>query len=178
MSARRVYLAVGAIAIAAGALLWLGSRPRDPSTSAPEMAPSAFFAASFADTAGVAQSLGRFQGKVLVVNFWATWCAPCREEMPAFTRLQARWAQRGVQFIGLSDEEPARVARFGRDLGINYPLWVGGDDIGAFSRRLGNRLGALPFTVLVDRQGNILEARGGPYTETLLESRLSRLSSN
>ena len=98
--------------------------------------------------------------------------------VPAFTRLQARWAQRGVQFIGLSDEEPARVARFGRDLGINYPLWVGGDDIGAFSRRLGNRLGALPFTVLVDRQGNILEARVGPYTETLLESRLSRLSSN
>ena len=176
MSLRWAFTAVGALAVAAGVALWLGSRPNGPSATRVEVSPSALFAATFADTAGAPSSLGRFQGKVLVVNFWATWCVPCREEMPAFTRLQARWADRGVQFIGLSNEDSGRVARFGRDLAINYPLWVGGDEVGEFSRRLGNRLGVLPFTVLVDRQGHILESKVGPYSETGLESRLTGLS--
>ena len=176
MSERRIYAAVGAIAIVAGTALWLGSRTSGPSTAPAEVSPSALFAATFADTRGAPGSLGRFQGKVLVVNFWATWCAPCREEMPAFTRLQTRWAGRGVQFVGLSNEDPPRVERFGRDLAINYPLWVGGDEVGNFSRRLGNRLGVLPFTVLIDRQGNVLEAKVGPYSEGVLDSRLATLA--
>lgn len=178
LNARRVYVLVGAVAIAAGAAMWLGSQRSGPSTSPADVAPAALFAATFADTRGTPGSLGRFQGKVLVVNFWATWCAPCREEMPAFTRLQARWAGRGVQFVGLSNEEPSRVERFGRELSINYPLWVGGDEVGDFSRRLGNRLGVLPFTVLVDGQGKVLETRVGPYSEKLLEDRLAAISAN
>jgi thiol-disulfide isomerase/thioredoxin len=178
LSERRIYAVVGAIAIAAGASLWLVSRPGGPATAPAQVSPSALFAATFADTAGAPGSLGRYQGKIVVLNFWATWCAPCRDEMPAFTRLQGRWAGRGVQFVGISNEEAGRVERFGHDLGINYPLWVGGDEVGELARRLGNRLGALPFTVLIDRQGNVLESRVGPYSEALLESRLSRMSSN
>jgi len=168
---------VGAIAIAAGTAMWLGSRPpAGPRVAPAEISPAALFAATFADTRGGPVSLGRFQGKILVVNFWATWCAPCREEMPAFNRLQARWAGRGVQFVGLSNEEPERVGRFGRDLGIGYPLWVGGDGIGELSRRLGNHLGVLPFTVLIDPHGNILESKVGPYSESVLEQRLTAMS--
>ncbi len=178
MSPRKVYVAVGLAAIAAGAALWLGGRPAQPSTVPAQVSPSALYAATFADTRGGSGSLGRFQGKVLVVNFWATWCAPCREEMPAFTRLQTRWAGRGVQFVGLSSEEPGKVERFARDLAINYPLWVGGDEIGDFSRRLGNRLGVLPFTVLVDRQGRVLESKVGPYSESVLDEKLASISSN
>ena len=178
MTERRIYVAVGAIAIAAGTAMWLGSRTAGPSLTPAEVSPSALFAASFVDTRGTPASLGRYQGKVMVVNFWATWCAPCREEMPAFKRLQARWADHGVQFIGLSDEEPGRVERFGRDLGINYPLWVGGDGVGNLSRRLGNRLGVLPFTVLVDGQGKVLEAKVGPYSEAVLEARLQAIPAN
>ncbi len=178
MSERRIYALVGAIAIAAGAALWLGSRVGGPATTPSQVSPSALFAATFADTRGVPGSLGRYQGKILVLNFWATWCAPCRDEMPAFTRLQSRWAGRGVQFVGVSNEEPLRVERFGRDLGINYPLWVGGDEVGELARRLGNRLGALPFTVLIDRQGNVLEAKLGPYSESTLDSRLTQISAN
>ena len=129
-------------------------------------------AASFTDPQGQRHSLGEFQGKVLVVNFWATWCAPCREEMPAFARLQARWGQRNVQFVGLANDDPQRVERFGRDLAIPYPLWVGGDEVGELSKRLGNRLGVLPFTVLLDSDGRILDSRVGPYSEAVLEERL------
>jgi thiol-disulfide isomerase/thioredoxin len=179
LNARRLYVLVGAIAAAAGTAMWLGSRPpASPGVAPSEISPAAVFATTFTDTGGAPASLGRFQGKILVVNFWATWCGPCREEMPAFNRLQARWADRGVQFVGLSDEEPERVGRFGRDLGIQYPLWVGGDAVGELSRRLGNRLGMLPFTVLMDRQGNILETKVGPYTEKTLEQRIRVMSAN
>ena len=61
----------------------------------------------------------------MVVNFWATWCAPCREEMPAFARLQDRWARRNVQFVGLSSEEPEPVERFFRTLAVTDPDWGG-----------------------------------------------------
>jgi thiol-disulfide isomerase/thioredoxin len=178
LNARWVYVGVGALAAAAGTAMWLASRPAGPSIAPADISPSALFAATFADTRGTSGSLGRFQGKVMVVNFWATWCVPCREEMPAFNRLQTRWAGRGVQFVGLSNEDPGKVERFGRGLAIGYPLWVGGDEVGAFSRRLGNRLGVLPFTVLVDRQGNIIESRVGPYSEDVLESRLKAIIAN
>ena len=172
MSARWVFGGVGLLAALAGLALWLGARPA-PGVKPAEVAPAALFASAFADTAGRSHALGEFQGKVLVVNFWATWCAPCREEMPAFSRLQARWARHGVQFVGLAADDPRKVERFGRELAISYPLWVGGDEVGELSRRLGNRLGVLPHTVLLDGQGNVLESRVGPYTEAMLDGRLA-----
>jgi len=96
--------------------------------------------------------------------------------MPAFTRLQGRWAGRNVQFVGLSSEEPERVETFGRSLGVAYPLWVGGEAVDELGRRLGNRLGVLPYTVILDGQGNVLETRVGPYSEGQLEERLATFS--
>jgi peroxiredoxin len=96
--------------------------------------------------------------------------------MPAFARLQSRWAGRNVQFVGLANDDPGKVERFGKDLGIPYPLWVGGDEVGELSKRLGNRLGALPHTVLLDQDGRVLESRVGPYSEALLEGRLQVLT--
>jgi hypothetical protein len=71
-----------------------------------------------------------------------------------------------------------KVARFGRDLAIAYPLWTGEDEVGELARRLGNRLGVLPYTVILDRQGGVLERRVGPYTEAALEERLEAYSKN
>ena len=170
MSLKWVFSGVGALALLAGLALWLGARSPAPPVS--PVASGVLLAASFTDPQGQRHSLGEFQGKVLVVNFWATWCAPCREEMPAFARLQARWGQRNVQFVGLANDDPQRVERFGRDLAIPYPLWVGGDEVGELSKRLGNRLGVLPFTVLLDSDGRILDSRVGPYSEAVLEERL------
>jgi len=169
-----VFAATGALAILAGISLWLGSRDQRPARGT--IAPASLLAAGFADTRGRPQTLAQFQGKLVVVNFWATWCTPCREEMPAFMRLHGRWAGRNVQFVGLSSEEPERVETFGRSLGVTYPLWVGGEAVAELGRRLGNRLGVLPYTVILDSQGNVLETRVGPYSEAQLEERLATFS--
>jgi thiol-disulfide isomerase/thioredoxin len=175
VSAKWVFAAVGALALLAGTALWLVSRPPGPAPAV-GVAPGALYAASFSDRDGRAQSLGQFQGKIVVLNFWATWCAPCREEMPAFSRAQTRWAAQNVQFVGLSGEEPIRVAKFGRELAITYPLWTGGDGVGELSRRLGNRLGVLPHTVIFGPDGRVLDQRVGPYSEKELDERLAVFS--
>jgi thiol-disulfide isomerase/thioredoxin len=172
MSLRWVFSGVAVLAVLAGTAMFLGSRQPSPSGDS-DVAPSAIYAAGFRDEQGATRSLAQFQNKLLVVNFWATWCAPCREEMPAFTRVQSRWAARNVQFVGLAQDDPAKVVRFGKDLAINYPLWTGGDAVGELSKRLGNRLAVLPYTVILDPQGRVLERRVGPYTETALEERLT-----
>jgi thiol-disulfide isomerase/thioredoxin len=176
VSLRWVFGGVGLLAALAGVALWLGTRSPVPGPLATDAAPAAIWAASFADIDGRPQSLGRFQGKIVVLNFWATWCAPCREEMPVFVRLQSRWASRDVQFVGVSSEDAERVRRFGGELAINYPLWVGGDAVSDLSRRLGNRLGVLPHTVLLDRDGRVLDSRVGAYSEEKLEAELQQIT--
>lgn len=184
MTNARLFAAIGAAAILAGATLWHLARPvrspaSPPATASPAIAPAAIYATTFADAGtGAARALGQFQGHVTVVNFWATWCGPCRAEMPAFERLNQRWSGRGVRFVGLSDEPGELASRFGRELGVAYPLWTGTDQVAELSRRLGNRLGVLPHTVILDPRGTVLEQRVGPYTAAELESRLASMVAN
>jgi len=184
MTNARLFAAIGAAAVLAGASLWHLARPvRSPASSPaianPAIAPAAIYATAFFDSGtGASRALGQFQGHLTVVNFWATWCGPCRAEMPAFERLHQRWFGRGVRFVGLSDEPGDLASRFGRDLGVGYPLWTGTDQVPELSRRLGNHLGVLPHTVILDPQGAVLEQRVGPYTEIELETRLTRFASN
>ena len=179
MRTRTTFAGIALLAALAGAGAWWATRlPRETPPAAvakPEISTGAIWAVTFRDTKGGSRSLAEFQGQVLVVNFWATWCAPCREEMPGFVRLQERWKDRGVRFVGLSDEDPAKVERFANELRINYPLWVGADAAGALSRRLGNRLGVLPHTVILDPAGRPVDGRVGPYLERDLEPKLAAL---
>jgi len=178
MSARLVFAGVGLLALLAGAALWFGGRASTgPSlaTGTIEASPAAIYTALFQEGDGTPRSLGQFQGKVVVVNFWATWCGPCKEEMPGFVRLQSRWAGRNVQFVGLADDVPSKVAAFGREVKVNYPLWMG-DTVMPLSRRLGNRLGVLPHTVILDAQGRVVESRIGLYAEKDLEARLQAVT--
>jgi thiol-disulfide isomerase/thioredoxin len=168
---RAVFAGIAALAVGGGAMLWWNVHP-SPEPATPPIAPAALWSASFTDIDGQAHTLGELQGKILVVNFWATWCVPCREEMPGFSRLHERWKSRGVRFIGLADDDPAKVARFANDLSISYPLWTGGDTVGELGRRLGNRLGVLPYTVIIDPAGRSLDTKVGPYTEDELARKL------
>jgi len=172
---RWIFAIVGALAAAAGTALWLAMRPPSIALEPVTVTPAALMAASFTDLDGRKRSLGEFQGQVVVLNFWATWCAPCREEMPGFDRLQAEWAGR-AQFVGISSEEPTPVAAFARGLGIRYPLWVGGEAVGDLSRRLGNGQGVLPHTVILDASGGVVDARVGAYPEGTLRQKLAELT--
>jgi thiol-disulfide isomerase/thioredoxin len=177
----RLFLAIGIAALVAGSASWLALRPParssgPPELAAPEIAPAAILAMTFDEGPGRTRSLAEFSGEVVVVNFWATWCGPCRAEMPAFDRVAARWAGRGVRFVGLSSESPDVASGFGRSLGIRYPLWTGGDRVGELSRRLGNRLGVLPHTAILLPGGRVSAQRVGPYTEEELDTALAKIA--
>jgi thiol-disulfide isomerase/thioredoxin len=128
------------------------------------------FSARFTDLQSGAPTLERWRGQVLVVNFWATWCAPCREEIPVFVRLQERHGARGLQFVGVAFDQPDKVAEFAREFRINYPLLLGGTDIMELMREAGNRAGVLPYTLVIDRQGNVVSREPGGVKESKLES--------
>jgi thiol-disulfide isomerase/thioredoxin len=95
---------------------------------------------------------------VLVVNFWATWCAPCREEMPEFIRAQGEWGGRGLQFVGIAVDQADKVRQFAGEIGLNYPALIGGYGAMELSKSLGNQLMALPFTVIIGRDGTVAHA--------------------
>jgi thiol-disulfide isomerase/thioredoxin len=171
MKASLAFTLVGLASILGGTGLYLAMRPA-PSVVTAEISPSALYAASFHDQEGRTVSLGRFSGHPLVLNFWATWCAPCREEMPALSRVSVRTASR-VQFIGLAEDDPQKVRAFARELAVAYPLWNGGDEVMELSRRLGNRMAVLPFTAIVDGSGRVVAQKVGAYTESELAAQLA-----
>ena len=126
------------------------------------------YAARLADLQSGEQTLEQWRGRVLVVNFWATWCAPCREEVPVFVRLQERYGSRGLQFVGIAIDKPDKVAEFAREFSINYPLLMGGLETMDLMRQAGNRAGALPYTVVIDRKGNLVSRELGGLKEARL----------
>jgi thiol-disulfide isomerase/thioredoxin len=135
----------------------------------------ALLALSLPDTDGTPQTLGQWRGKVLVVNFWATWCEPCREEMPQFIQAQRELGPRGLQFVGIAVDRRDQVAQFARELDLNYPALIGGYDAIELSKALGNRVAALPFTIIIDRAGHIAHTQLGPLKSVQLHSIVSNL---
>ena len=135
----------------------------------------ALFGVALPDAKGREQSIGQWKGKVLVVNFWATWCVPCREEMPEFVKAQQELGPRGLQFVGIAIDEVAKVEAFAAELGLNYPVLIGGYGAIELSRTFGNRLGALPFTIIVDRAGRISHTQLGPIKDAQLKTIVSQL---
>lgn len=157
-------IALAAIAAAAGGYgihAWQLDRAGSP-------AAEALLAAQLDDLEGHPQPLAQWRGKVLVVNFWATWCEPCREEIPVFVRLQHQYGPAGLQFVGIAIDQRAKVQVFARDFGINYPVLIGRIDTIDLSRRAGNRPGALPHTVIIGRDGRIAAQHLGALKENRL----------
>ena len=176
MSARWLFTWIAVASAAAGGALWWAMRPAppaDPVASPPEISAAALSTASFEGIDGRRHAIGELQGKVVVLNFWATWCGPCREEMPTFQRLQREWEGR-VQFVGISDEDAAKVSQFAKANGITYALWIGGSEVDELSHRLGNSAHVLPFSVVLDRTGSLIDAKVGTYPEDALRQTMRR----
>ena len=110
---------------------------------------------SLMDVSGQPRNVSEWQGKVLVINFWATWCPPCLEEIPHFIKLQDKYGDQGLQFLGIALEDVDAVTSFVNKLGINYPILLGEQEVIKLGVKLGNRIGGLPYTVILVRSGNI-----------------------
>jgi thiol-disulfide isomerase/thioredoxin len=121
------------------------------------------------------QPFEQWRGKVLVVNFWATWCGPCREEIPGFVEFQERYRKAGVQFVGVAIDQKERVVPYVKEMGVNYPIVVGGMETLEFARQLGNKASVLPFTLVVDRAGKVSNAVTGIIRPEKLETLLKPL---
>jgi thiol-disulfide isomerase/thioredoxin len=136
---------------------------------------SALLAVALPDIEGREQALGQWKGKVVVVNFWATWCAPCREEMPEFVRVQAELGGKGLQFVGIAVDQADRVQPFAREIGLNYPVLIGGYGAMELSKAFGNKLMALPFTLIINRQGEVAHTQLGQLKEAQLRAIVGQL---
>ena len=119
---------------------------------------------SLNDVEGKAHQFSEWSNKVRVLNFWATWCPPCRKETPMFVELQEELGDRGLQFVGVAIDEKDKVLDFMDSYGVNYPMLIGTEDAIKVAELYGNRFGALPWTVVVDRSGKIVHAQGGEFT--------------
>jgi thiol-disulfide isomerase/thioredoxin len=170
-----IVVAAAAAALAAGSLLRLGSQDQADSTIPAASAAAGLMAARLPDTEGRTRALEQWRGKVLVVNFWATWCTPCREEIPAFIKVQDKWGTRGLQIIGIAIDDNDKVRPYAAELKINYPILVAGLDGIELARQAGNRLGGLPFTVVFDRQGGAVHSQLGGVTQQKLEALIQPL---
>jgi thiol-disulfide isomerase/thioredoxin len=147
-----------------------------PAASEPEPRPSEGEAElELVDLAGTRQKLSSFRGRIVVLNFWATYCLPCREEMPALSAIQNHYAAYGVQVIGATaDFVDAKkdVVKFIKEVKVNFPVWLEASvtDMARFG--LGP---ALPGTAIIDRTGKIVWSSKKPVTEALLKTKLDAL---
>ncbi len=148
-----------------------------PAAAVPAIALTALYDAALPDSSGRTQRIAQWRDKILVVNYWATWCTPCRDEMPAFSRLQQRYAARGVQFVGVAIDDADKVRDFARDFPVAYPLLVADREFAETSRALGNVAQAVPYTVVLDRSGKVQAGTVGRVNEDALARLLDRLTS-
>lgn len=113
------------------------------------------------DLSGRSTRLARWQGKVLLLNFWASWCGPCRAEMPMLARMQRAHADDGLQIVGIAMEQPEATKAFLRALDVDYPILVGIDADPIPTTSFGDTAGALPYSVLVSPSGRIITSHLG-----------------
>lgn len=126
------------------------------------------------DLSGEAHSLSDFPERFVLVNFWATWCPPCREEIPVLIAAQSRHAARGLQVVGIAVDTPEAVAGFHARTPFNFPSLLGGDDALGLVADYGNPAGALPYSVLVGPDGAILARHRGAFTAAALDTLLTK----
>jgi thiol-disulfide isomerase/thioredoxin len=125
---------------------------------------------SLLDLSDKQHSIKEWQGKILVINFWATWCPPCLKEMPEFEAMQNEFSDKGLQFIGIALDDADPVKEFMASKKITYPILMGEDQGTKLAHDLGNIVNTVPFTVIVNKKGFVVKSHMGELTrEQLLE---------
>jgi len=127
------------------------------------------------DIKGKVRDVKEWDGQVLMVNFWATWCPPCRKEIPAFVELQEKYKDKGFTIVGIALDEKQAVIDFTDPMGVNYPILMAEQQGITLTKAYGNRLGVLPFTVIIDRKGNIIHRQRTGLTYEQVEGMIKPL---
>ena len=153
---------IGLLALLAGVLtsqwIYRTSLATDPAIEA-------FFANSWKTPDGKPVNTDQWRGKVLVVNFWASWCPPCVEEMPALDKLQQEFLSQNVLIVGIGIDSPSNIREFLEMTPISYPIVIGGLEGTNLSKQMGNAQGALPYTVIIRANGQASNSKLGKMSE-------------
>lgn len=159
-------VAAGAALLGAGWAWWRHTPAPAPAAMSPAM--QRLWASSFTRPQGGDLALASFQGQPLLLNFWATWCAPCVKEMPDLDRFQKDFAQQGWKVVGLAIDGPTPVREFLQKLPVSFDIGLAGLDGTELIKALGNTAGGLPYTVAINRAGVVVwQKLGGSHYEEL-----------
>lgn len=176
-----ILLAVIAALAATAVGVYVGNRqteapPAATASQAQHAALTSLLGLTLADLGGTPQPLAQWKGKILVINFWATWCPPCIKEIPAFSAASRKYQDQGVQFVGLSIDTPTNVRDFQLEHRVSYPLLLAEPSVVQLTEGLGNTAQGLPFTVIVDKTGVISRVKTGMLSEADLDATLAGLT--
>lgn len=164
-------IALGMIALIAG--IGLGISRLKPAT--PTAPADWVFELRFPDAQGNPVGLDTVRGRYTVVNFWATWCPPCIEEMPELSRFHEQFSSRNIKVIGLAVDSPSNVREFLSKRSFSYPLLVTGGAGSELAKKLGNSVEALPYTVMIDENSRVINQKVGKLSEKDLLSWTTQL---
>ena len=159
---------VGAVAAIAGAVV-------GPILLQSRSGAADLLATPLPDLDGRMRRLSDWRGKVVLCNFWATWCAPCREEIPMLVDLRQHYAHQGFEIVGIAVDNADKVREFSAKYQITYPILIAEATGLDLIRELGNTAGALPFSVTLDRRGAILSRKLGILRRNDIEPKIKAL---
>jgi len=162
-----IVVGIGLLAAFTGALTshWI-SKPE----AASESGVKALFANQWQTPEGKVLDTRQWQGKVLVVNFWASWCPPCVEEMPELDRLHQEFSSQNVLFVGIAIDSPTNVREFLKKTPVSYPIAMGGMGGSEIYKALGNTQSALPYTVILSPAGKVISSKLGKISAEEIRS--------
>ncbi len=137
----------------------------------------ALYSASFKDLKDQMAKMDQFKGKVLVMYYWATWCVPCRVETPNLIKLNEQYKDKGVVVIGLALDNGDKVRDFVKELNVTYPIFYGGREAVQLGKAMGNEGGAIPYTVVIGKDGKLVHTFKGDMANSELEKIINPLLS-
>lgn len=160
---RTVALALFGLAAGLGSAYF--SQGRVEAAGSPPKDLALFYDQSFPDASGKQIQFKDYRGKIVVINFWATWCVPCVEEIPELSRMQNEFVKKNVQFVGIGIDNAANIAEFQKKVSASYPLVVAGAHGSELVQSYGDNMGALPYTLVLDKNGEMKGSKMGRIDE-------------